>query len=166
MTIMHEASFYYKLISHGLSFVTFYLQSTEEQKLIYSGKLLNDTTVLKDVLKEYEGLEAHTVHLVFTPKNFPTSSRSYSNSSGQQKSSTTPVTSTSDMSGSELRQRHTATATPSSNNVAQTNNIPNNYYNAFYASGMDANSILAQQYAMQTWMQQAYAQYINQYMNM
>jgi hypothetical protein len=70
------------------------------------------------------------------------------------------------MSGSELRQRHTAATPQSSNSPAQTNNIPNNYYNAFYASGMDANSILAQQYAMQTWMQQAYAQYVNQYMNM
>lgn len=74
------------------------------------------------------------------------------------------------MSGSELRQRHTPATAPSSptTNAAaqQTNNIPNNYYNAFYASGMDTNSILAQQYAMQTWMQQAYAQYINQYMNM
>lgn len=128
--------------------------------------MLNDTTVLKDVLKEYEGLEAHTVHLVFTPKNLPTTSRSYSNSSGPQKSPTTPATTSSDMSGSELRQRHTAAASPSSTSAAQTNNIPNNYYNAFYASGMDANSILAQQYAMQTWMQQAYAQYINQYMNM
>lgn len=73
------------------------------------------------------------------------------------------------MEGSELRQRHTTVpASSTSNNGAaqQTSNIPNNYYNAFYTSGMDANSILAQQYAMQSWMQQAYAQYINQYMNM
>lgn len=122
--------------------------------------------MLKDVLKEYEGLEAHTVHLVFTPKNLPTSSRSYGNSSGQQKSTVAPATSTTEMSGNELRQRHTATASQTPTTAAQTNNIPNNYYNAFYGSGMDANSILAQQYAMQTWMQQAYAQYINQYMNM
>lgn len=73
------------------------------------------------------------------------------------------------MSGNELRQRHTpatASASTTNNGAAQQTNIPNNYYNAFYASGMDANNILAQQYAMQTWMQQAYAQYINQYMNM
>lgn len=41
----------------------------EEQKLIYSGQLLNDAHILKDVLRQYEGQETHTVHLVFTPKN-------------------------------------------------------------------------------------------------
>lgn len=43
----------------------------EEQKLIYSGQLLNDAHILKDVLRQYEGQEAHTVHLVYTPKNRP-----------------------------------------------------------------------------------------------
>lgn len=41
----------------------------EEQKLIYSGQLLNDAHILKDVLRQYEGQETHTVHLVYTPKN-------------------------------------------------------------------------------------------------
>lgn len=43
-------------------------------------------------------------------------------------------------------------------------NIPSNYFNAF--SPGDSNSLLAQQYAMQSWMQQAYTQYMNQYMNL
>lgn len=43
--------------------------STDEQKLIYSGQLLSDSVVLKDVLRHYDGQQAHTVHLVFTPKN-------------------------------------------------------------------------------------------------
>lgn len=47
----------------------FALQSTDEQKLIYSGQLLSDSVVLKDVLRQYEGQETHTVHLVYTPKN-------------------------------------------------------------------------------------------------
>lgn len=149
-----------------------YPTSTEEQKLIYSGKLLNDTVVLKDVLREYEGQEAHTVHLVFTPK---TSSRLQSKlkESTQTNSSATNQSSTSDMSTSELRQRNTAanatTQNSSQEQTQQSNtNIPSNYYNAFYGNNMpyDANSLLAQQYAMQTWMQQAYAQYMNQYMNL
>lgn len=78
------------------------------------------------------------------------------------------------MSSSELRQRNTS-ATPSTvpNQEQQPNvmNIPSNYLNAFYGGGNgvpgDANSqILAQQYAMQTWMQQAYTQYMNQYMTL
>lgn len=45
----------------------------EEQKLIYSGQLLNDAQILKDFLRQYEGqeTETHTVHLVYTPKNRP-----------------------------------------------------------------------------------------------
>lgn len=124
-------------------------------------------------MREYEGQEAHTVHLVFTPKTGRGSK--YENPSTRQSPSTT-----TDMSTSELRQRHTATATsttqepvappPQQQQQQQPNvmNIPSNYFNAFYGSGTpgDANSILAQQYAMQTWMQQAYTQYMNQYMTL
>lgn len=76
------------------------------------------------------------------------------------------------MSTSELRQRHSTTPVTSTTDQQQQQSnptsIPTNYLNAFYGSGgpSDANSILAQQYAMQTWMQQAYAQYMNQYMNL
>lgn len=30
---------------------------------------MNDSHILKDVLRQYEGQETHTVHLVYTPKN-------------------------------------------------------------------------------------------------
>lgn len=30
---------------------------------------MNDAIILKDVLRQYEGQETHTVHLVYTPKN-------------------------------------------------------------------------------------------------
>lgn len=46
----------------------FFVQSFEEQKLIYSGQLLNDAHILKDILRQYEGQETHTVHLVLAPK--------------------------------------------------------------------------------------------------
>lgn len=60
----------------------------EEQKLIYSGQLLNDAHILKDVLRQYEGqeTETHTVHLVYTPKNRPfTSSTSTKSSQSSSK---------------------------------------------------------------------------------
>lgn len=42
--------------------------------MIYSGQLLNDAHILKDVLRQYEGQDTHTVHLVYTPKNRPIAS--------------------------------------------------------------------------------------------
>lgn len=71
----------------------------------------------------------------------------------------------------ELRQRHVAsvpTNTEQEQPEQPATNIPNNYLNAFYGSGSpgDANTLLAQQYAMQTWMHQAYTNYMNQYMHL
>lgn len=78
------------------------------------------------------------------------------------------------MSTSELRQRHTpSTATTSTASTSQEQpqqtSVPNIPSAGFYGSNApgDINSqMLAQQYAMQTWMQQAYAQYMNQYMTL
>jgi hypothetical protein len=136
--------------------------------------------VLKDVLREYEGQEAHTVHLVFTPKNTPDKNLSKAEKQNTRQSS--PVasgisqntTSTVSMSSNELRQRNTAasagTASTSPQQPYQSNMDIPSYLNAFYASNGaqsgDANSILTQQYAMHTWMQQAYTQYMNQYMSL
>lgn len=60
--------FLYKFVNKNIYFNVIW-QSLEEQKLIYSGQLLNDAHILKDVLRQYEGQETHTVHLVYTPKN-------------------------------------------------------------------------------------------------
>lgn len=54
----------------------FDLQKTDEQKLIYSGQLLNDAIVLKDILRQYEGQDTHTVHLVLQPNQVFETSRS------------------------------------------------------------------------------------------
>ncbi|KAK9701161.1 Ubiquitin family [Popillia japonica] len=50
---------------------------SHEQKLIYSGQLLSDSVVLKDVLRQYDGQDTHTVHLVCSPnsKVSPTSKK-------------------------------------------------------------------------------------------
>ncbi|KAI8504802.1 response to unfolded protein [Branchiostoma belcheri] len=39
----------------------------QQQRLIYSGKLLEDHHLLKDVLRQYEETSTHTVHLVCAP---------------------------------------------------------------------------------------------------
>lgn len=69
-------------ISHVLCYMNyltlyfFIMQKSDEQKLIYSGQLLNDATVLKDILRTYEGQVTHTVHLVCTPKHTSISAKS------------------------------------------------------------------------------------------
>ena len=56
------------LLITQLPFVSFVLpQVISDQKLIYSGQLLSDTALLKDVLRKYEGQKAHSLHLVCTP---------------------------------------------------------------------------------------------------
>ncbi|KRT84104.1 Ubiquitin, partial [Oryctes borbonicus] len=40
---------------------------SNEQKLIYSGQLLSDSVVLKDILRQYDGQDTHTLHLVCSP---------------------------------------------------------------------------------------------------
>ncbi|XP_046843522.1 homocysteine-responsive endoplasmic reticulum-resident ubiquitin-like domain member 2 protein isoform X2 [Xenia sp. Carnegie-2017] len=65
------------------------------QKIIYSGKLLDDHFVLKDVLKENEG-QHQTVHLVCTPSSTDVSTmkRTASVSSSTASTSNTPTGST------------------------------------------------------------------------
>ena len=149
-------------------------QTTEEQKLIYSGKLLNDKETLKDVLRQYDGQEAHTVHLVFTPKSGSRNSKYYETKQPVRQPPAASTMQIPDTASSGIRQRHT-TATAAATSVPVQTEVPNappqltqNIPNAFYpTSGLtDAQSLLSQQYAMQNWMQQAYSQYMNQYMNM
>lgn len=171
-----------------------YFQRTEEQKLIYSGQLLHDTVVLKDVLRKYEGQDTHTVHLVFTPKYNGTimkeseKKKSVTSSSVNRPVSTQQSASSSSTVGSNANTdgiRHRTTTTTNSGQPAVVQQQQQQPVNPFFNPNMlyamqaplnvaatttqNPNSpdyLAAQQAAMQTWMQQAYAQYFNQYMNM
>ena len=44
-------------------------KNPDEQRLIYSGRLLVDGEFLKDFLRDLESEETHTLHLVYTSKN-------------------------------------------------------------------------------------------------
>jgi len=140
---------------------------TDEQKLIYSGQLLHDGIVLKDILRQYEGQNTHTVHLVFTPKqmkeekiNRPTHKPT------EATNQTSTVNSNNNSDG--LRQRSVPNSAPSPNQNSTFVNA-SVFYNGLMqpAAQLQSNDYLSsQQAAMQAWMQQAYVQYVNQYMNM
>lgn len=153
----------------------------EEQKLIYSGKLLTDTAILKDVLRMYEGQENHTVHLVCTSKislqksvKKPTPRTNTTDSTSSYNSNTQAVNQENDHASSPTSPQITPTfpfngsGAPFFGSV-NPNQLPsmNNFDTRFIWSGANAfggvNDINANQLAM---MQQAYAQYISQYMQM
>ncbi|XP_050305876.1 homocysteine-responsive endoplasmic reticulum-resident ubiquitin-like domain member 2 protein [Anthonomus grandis grandis] len=151
-----------------------------EQKLIYSGQLLNDTVILKDILRQYEGQDTHTVHLVCTPKQAKMAS--------SRPKQTTPVlenpsggTSRQEQGSSPERTNTQPENTPQ-NNATANNRVPPAYPNAQFAPNgypwsyfngqipqapqVDFNAL--NQYQMQmAWMQQAYLQYVQaQYMQL
>lgn len=155
--------------------------STDEQKLIYSGQLLGDSVVLKDILRHYDGQKTHTVHLVFTPKNnrfqkefsYASGSSSTSSSSnrnmppkvnettvpagsGSSSSSSSTMPTGLDIGADGLRQRNVAP------NAAGTATAP---VAASCPTAPAANNFMEHHLAMQNLMQQAYMQYLNQYMN-
>lgn len=68
-TIKCESTWSVKILKEHLSQVYPNKPPENEQKLIYSGHLLNDHVILKDVLREYGGPKRiHTLHLVCTPE--------------------------------------------------------------------------------------------------
>lgn len=160
--------------------------STDEQKLIYSGQLLGDSVVLKDILRHYDGQDAHTVHLVFTPKNnrhrdFNSGGSSAASSSTEAnmspKAKNEPSATSTTSPGSRVESaRSPESGTISSQfgtdglrqrNLASSQNL-NTLPTAINASPIppaSADYIMGQHMAMQNWMQQAYMQYLNQYMN-
>ncbi|XP_059616367.1 homocysteine-responsive endoplasmic reticulum-resident ubiquitin-like domain member 2 protein [Phlebotomus argentipes] len=167
-TIKCELSWTIKRLKGYLSEVYPCKPSTEEQKLIYSGQLLNDTVVLKDVLRQYEGQETHTVHLVFTPKMNPHGSDAGSGE-GAKKGAQDNSRTTLESEG--LRQRRAlggdqvpmaeASAMPGVNAAAQDAHV-----GQFGGMPQPGNFLVAQQLAYQQWLQQAYVDYMNQYVSL
>jgi hypothetical protein len=155
-TIQCELSWTIKRLKGLLSEVYPSKPKTDEQKLIYSGQLLNDTIVLKDILRQYEGQDTHTVHLVLQSNKVFETSRSNKNSA----QSLQP-----DINTDGLRQRNT---TPNSSSE------PADWSNSFAASEPERiadmnrhyNEWVTQQLPSYNLMvEQIYRQYYNQYMN-
>ncbi|XP_026471613.1 homocysteine-responsive endoplasmic reticulum-resident ubiquitin-like domain member 2 protein [Ctenocephalides felis] len=165
-TIQCELSWTIKKLKGYLSEVYPSKPSTEEQKLIYSGKLLSDTVVLKDILRRYEGQDTHTVHLVCIPKNdnikvktkcqtkgpvidpIPTNQRENASTTYQRILSNSSTSSSSEAINQQYGQR---------NDLANTQPVPqwNN------VNGTPSNQVVVQNLL---WLNQVYTQYITQYM--
>ncbi|XP_058120878.1 homocysteine-responsive endoplasmic reticulum-resident ubiquitin-like domain member 2 protein [Anopheles ziemanni] len=127
LTIKCEPSWTIRRLKGHLTEVYPGKPSSDEQKLIYSGQLLSDSVVLKDVLRQYDGQQAHTVHLVFTPKNSyygnggssSSASKSNRNTNGGNKMASANSTSTSGASSSRAASSNSP---GSSNNNETTSN--------------------------------------------
>lgn len=149
-----------------------------EQKLIYSGQLLNDSLVLKDVLRQYEGQDTHTVHLVCTPKHTKMNRPKQSTRQSETSQGNTNVGSTNANTTSGNVSPETAAQNPQSISQNNTDQIPTADPNAGVANDgfrwMNGAGQLPQinmnnlnQYQLQmALMQQAYIQYMTQYMQL
>lgn len=127
--------------------------------------MLNDAVVLKDILRQYDDKQIHTVHLVFTSKT------KYSPPKPQLPDRT------KETETNGLRHRNVTTTSQTLNNTPETaqqitsnpnlvQNIPAGSSTSLpYTPNQPNEYTMAHQIAMQNWMQQAYSQYLNQYMN-
>ncbi|KAG4079360.1 hypothetical protein HA402_008052 [Bradysia odoriphaga] len=159
-TIQCELSWTIKRLKGLLSEVYPSKPKTDEQKLIYSGQLLNDQIVLKDILRQYEGQDTHTVHLVLQSNKVFETSRS-------NKNSTQPLQ--PDINTDGLRQRNTTNSNSSetgglfrpaadwSNSFAsQPIADMNRQYNEWVTQQLPSYNLMVEQ---------IYRQYYSQYMN-
>lgn len=168
-----------------------------QQKIIYSGRLLQDDVILEDVLCQHGSAETvHTVHLVcsISSTDFNTSPSNSDLNIGHTSTSSDGLRNRRPLSSDLRQQEHDDTAqqtlqTPQSppngrssvttNNGAeclqfQTGAFPSAYYNTFTPSylssgALDMMSPLGHLYTAEQlrWMQQqqqAYAQYMSNYM--
>lgn len=139
------------------SFILISFQPKHEQKLIYSGQLLNDSVILKDVLRHFDGQETHTVHLVCSPK-FTKPVQDAVN----QKPTVTDRTNNVNTNSSQPQGTNQGQST---HGIPQPNIMPQNIN--WENFNRPLNVVDPNQYAAQlAWMQQAYFQYITQYMNL
>ncbi|XP_058977319.1 homocysteine-responsive endoplasmic reticulum-resident ubiquitin-like domain member 2 protein isoform X2 [Musca domestica] len=156
-----------------------------DQKLIYSGQLLNDNLQLKDVIRSYKDVYTHNhiIHLVYTPKNLPPVPPAAATLKKSKPTSSTSPGSNSMASEDGIRQRHTSSSvgnTSTNQNGIQNQRNPMGYYSQYMPqstttsggagppltvpdySQYNMQALAMQQAAMYTWMQQVYTQYMEQ----
>lgn len=129
-TIQCELNWTIKRLKGYLSEVYPSKPRTEEQKLIYSGHLLNDSCTLQEVLRNYEeGQDQHTVHLVcarYTMLPKKSESTGTSTSDGLRRRTTQSGSSNSSNSGT-AGTSNAGSATDNSSSAGTSNiNNPSN----------------------------------------
>lgn len=141
------------------------IQAQHEQKLIYSGQLLPDTVVLKDVLRNYDGQNTHTVHLVCAPSNSkietPKRQQKMNETTSQTTNHSEPVMNQT-ASNANIHQTRASNINLNARETVPDFRTVWTSIAQTYPAFPDPN-----QYAVHAAiMQQAYAQYVNQYMQM
>lgn len=152
------------------------LQRTDEQKIIYSGQLLEDSAVLKDVLRTYESQIAHIMHLVCTPKRRMAEPQPSSDGDGLRRRNVVtedrerterpaepasrPETRQNDQNHTVEMQNYLSSFV---NNYGRVPPYPNYNLGEGYLPVPNDPALLANHMMV---MQQAYLQYMQQYANM
>lgn len=146
--------------------------STDEQKIIYSGQLLDDNTILKDVLRTYECQIAHTMHLVCTPSRRVETQPVVPNTEGLRRRNVEVIntdaptepprqeTRQNDQNHNVEMQNYLSSFV---NNYGRVPPYPNYNLGEGYLPVSNDPTQMANQMMM---MQQAYLQYMQQYANM
>ncbi|XP_026748524.2 homocysteine-responsive endoplasmic reticulum-resident ubiquitin-like domain member 2 protein [Galleria mellonella] len=149
---------------------------TDQQKIIYSGQLLEDKTVLKDILRTYESQIVHTMHLVCTPKRkmaepqkpeqsteglrHRTVPENRENTERPAETASRPETRQNDQNHTVEMQNYLSSFV---NNYGRVPPYPNYNFGEGYLPVPNDPALLANHMMM---MQQAYLQYMQQYANM
>ncbi|XP_013138345.1 PREDICTED: homocysteine-responsive endoplasmic reticulum-resident ubiquitin-like domain member 2 protein [Papilio polytes] len=143
---------------------------TDEQKIIYSGQLLDDNSILKDVLRSYDSGIVHTMHLVCKPtrnmtkekteKTTETASTAPSTEPRQTETTSRPETRQNDQNHNVEMQNYRNSFV---NNYGRVPPYPNYNFGEGYLQGPNDAAMFANHMMM---VQQAYLQYMQQYANM
>ncbi|CAH2098097.1 unnamed protein product [Euphydryas editha] len=144
----------------------------DEQKIIYSGQLLEDNAVLKDVLRNYESQIAHTMHLVCSSKRMQENIQELPKTDGLRQRNVAENTQrpTETTPRPEMRQNdqnHTVEMqnylSSFVNNYGRVPPYPNYNFGEGYLPVPNDPALMANHMLM---VQQAYMQYMQQYANM
>ena len=145
------------------------LQKADEQKIIYSGQLLDDNSIIKEVLRHYDSQNTHTMHLVCSTKRMTETDKKPS-SDGLRQRNVPETPRPAETPRPEMRQNdqnHTVEMqnyfSSFVNNYGRVPPYPN--YN-FGEALPPVNSDPASMANHMLMMQQAYMQYMQQYANM
>lgn len=140
-----------------------YFQSIDDQKLIYSGQLLKDNHLLKDIIRNYKDVytQNHVIHLVCSvSNNVSLSSSSTSTSRLEQNVSSRQCSYSADGRRSYgLRHRNVIQSIV---NNTQSSHQPLLFPPINNATDSNFQSMSNQQLAMYNWLQQVYHQYMQE----
>ncbi|XP_045455159.1 homocysteine-responsive endoplasmic reticulum-resident ubiquitin-like domain member 2 protein [Melitaea cinxia] len=144
----------------------------DEQKIIYSGQLLEDNTILKDVLRNYESQIAHTMHLVCSSKRMQENTQELPKTDGLRQrnvpeNTPRPTETTPRPEMRQNDQNHTVEMqnylSSFVNNYGRVPPYPNYNFGEGYLPIPNDPASMANHMLM---VQQAYMQYMQQYANM